>query len=155
MVNGYEQDPIDGISLAYTFDSPTAKGKKTSQFFDNNGSRGIYHDGWFACTFGPLYPWDIGSVKGLTNGIRQKMSGSSTTSKTIFRRLQDLAAKYPEKLEEMKKLFSKEAEENKDFPIGAGIWLRLHPEDGLKHLIHVGLQSKHNQNAGIYRSGSR
>jgi arylsulfatase len=41
----------------------------------------------------------------------------------------DLAAENPEKLAEMKKLFLEEAKENKDFPIGAGIWLRLHPED--------------------------
>ena len=33
------------------------------------------------------------------------------------------------KLEELKQLFLAEAKENKDFPIGGGIWLRLHPED--------------------------
>ena len=32
----------------------------------------------------------------------------------------------------MKKLFLDEAEENKVFPIGAGIWLRIHPEDRIK-----------------------
>lgn len=46
-----------------------------------------------------------------------------------FFRAHDLAAKYPKKLEDMKKLFLKEAKDNKDFPIGAGIWMRLHPED--------------------------
>ena len=33
------------------------------------------------------------------------------------------------KLEKMKALFLAEAKANKDLPIGAGIWLRLHPED--------------------------
>jgi arylsulfatase len=131
VVNGYEQDPIDGISLAYTFDSPTAKGRKTSQFFDNNGSRGIYHDGWFACTFGPLYPW-ISAQKGLDKWDSTKDVWELYDLENDFSQAHDLAAKYPEKLEEMKKLFSKEAEENKGFPIGAGIWLRLHPEDVLK-----------------------
>ena len=32
-------------------------GRKRTQYFDNNGSRGIYQDGWYACTFGPLIPW--------------------------------------------------------------------------------------------------
>ena len=32
----------------------------------------------------------------------------------------------------MKALFLQEAKENKVFPIGAGIWLRLHPEDRIK-----------------------
>ena len=32
----------------------------------------------------------------------------------------------------MKALFLKEAEANKVFPIGAGIWLRLHPEDRIR-----------------------
>ena len=35
----------------------------------------------------------------------------------------------PKRLEELKALFLDEAKENKVFPIGAGIWLRLHPED--------------------------
>ena len=53
VVDGFEQDPIDGVSMTYTFADATAEGRKHTQYFDNNGSRGIYHDGWFACTFGP------------------------------------------------------------------------------------------------------
>jgi len=56
VVDGFEQDPIDGVSLAYSFADPKAVGHKTMQYFDNNGSRGIYQDGWFASTFGPLTP---------------------------------------------------------------------------------------------------
>ena len=46
--------------------------------------------------------------------------------------MHDLAEEHPEKVEEMKKLFLAQAEENKVFPIGAGIWLRIHPEDRIK-----------------------
>ena len=64
VVNGNEQMPIDGNSLAYTFKDADAPGRKREQFFDNNGSRGIYLDGWFAGTFGPFVPWDTpGSAK--------------------------------------------------------------------------------------------
>ena len=57
VVNGFKQIPMDGISMKYTFDNPNAPAAEKTQFFDNNGSRGIYHDGWYACTFGPLFPW--------------------------------------------------------------------------------------------------
>ena len=57
VVDGFEQDPIDGTSMVYTFADAKAPGRKHIQYFDNNGSRGIYHDGWYASTFGPLTPW--------------------------------------------------------------------------------------------------
>jgi len=128
LVNGYKQDPIDGTSFAYTFDDPKAENKKHTQFFDNNGSRGIYHDGWFASTFGPLYPW-VSAQKGLAEWDSNKDVWQLYDLRSDFSQAHDLAAQNPEKLVAMKKLFLKEAEANKDFPIGAGIWLRLHPQD--------------------------
>lgn len=128
VVNGFEQDPIDGTSFAYTFDDATADGTKPIQFFDNNGSRGIYHDGWFAGTFGPLHPW-VSAEKGLDKWDSKKDVWQLYDLKNDFSQAQDLAAKNPAKLARMKKLFLEQARDNKDFPIGAGIWLRLHPED--------------------------
>ena len=49
-----------------------------------------------------------------------------------FSQANDLAAQEPQRLEAMKALFLDEAKENKVFPIGAGIWLRIHPEDRVK-----------------------
>ena len=63
-MNGFKQDPIDGVSMAYTFTDAKAPESKKVQYFDNNGSRGIYQDGWYACTFGPLIPW-VPSAPGL------------------------------------------------------------------------------------------
>jgi len=128
VVNGFEQDPIDGTSFAYTFDDAGAKNRKHTQFFDNNGSRGVYHDGWFASTFGPLYPW-VSAQKGLAKWDSSKDVWQLYDLRSDFSQAHDLAAEHPEKLAEMKKLFLKEAKDNKAFPIGAGIWLRLHPED--------------------------
>ena len=56
-VDGFAQDPIDGVSMVYSFANGAAPTNKAKQFFDNNGSRGIYQDGWFASAFGPLTPW--------------------------------------------------------------------------------------------------
>jgi arylsulfatase len=52
--------------------------------------------------------------------------------KADFSQANDLAAKEPKRLAEMKDLFLDEAKDNKVFPIGAGIWLRIHPEDRVK-----------------------
>ena len=67
IVNGIEQMSFDGISMAYTFDDAKAKGRRTTQFFDIMGSRGVYHDGWFAGTFGPRIPWVPGLPKGISD----------------------------------------------------------------------------------------
>ena len=50
MVDGFEQDPMDGVSMAYTFADAKTPTRKLTQYFDNNGSRGIYHNGWYACS---------------------------------------------------------------------------------------------------------
>ena len=55
-VNGVEQDPIDGVSIAYTFADPKAKGQLLTQYFEIMGSRAIYHDCWMACAWGPRTP---------------------------------------------------------------------------------------------------
>jgi arylsulfatase len=128
-VHGHKQMPLDGISLAYTFADGAAEGRKQTQFFDNNGSRGVYHDGWFASAFGPFTPWRA------AQGGFDKSWDSDTDSWQLydlsndFSQATDLSENRPKKLEEMKKLFLKVAEDTKDFPIGAGNWLRLHPED--------------------------
>ena len=53
VVNGFEQDPIDGVSMGYTLADAKAPGRRKTQFFDIMASRGIYHDGWFASAPGP------------------------------------------------------------------------------------------------------
>lgn len=128
IVNGYKQDPMDGKSFVATFSNAKAENLKKTQFFDNNGSRGVYNDGWFASTFGPLYPW-ISAQKGLENWNSDNDVWQLYDLSTDFSQANDLSVQYPEKLAEMKMLFLTEAEDNKDFPIGAGIWLRIHPED--------------------------
>ncbi len=130
-VDGIPQDPLDGTSMVYTFADATAPGRKHTQYFDNNGSRAIYHDGWFACTFGPLTPW-LTVSPGLATWDSRKDVWELYDLKTDFSQANDLAAKDPQRLEKMQGLFLQEAEANKVFPIGAGIWLRLHPEERSK-----------------------
>lgn len=130
-VNGFDQDPIDGVSMLPSFNDSKAPDNKQVQYFDNNGSDGIYKDGWYACTFGPLTPW-LNAQKGLAEWDSSKDVWELYDLTKDFSQKNDLAKEHPEKLEDMKKLFLAQAKENKAFPIGAGIWLRLHPEDRIK-----------------------
>ena len=130
VVNGHAQMPIDGISLAYTFDDAEAPTRKDVQFFDNNGSRGIYMNGWFAGTFGPFTPWDSpGSAKTIPTWDSAEDVWELYDLSADFSQAADLAAANPEKLAELKAKFLEVAEDNSVFPIGAGNWLRVHPED--------------------------
>jgi arylsulfatase A-like enzyme len=130
-VNGFKQDPIDGVSMAASFNNANAPENKHVQYFDNNGSDGIYHDGWYACTFGPLKPW-LNAQPGLDQWDFSKDVWELYDLTKDFSQMHDLAKEQPERLAKMKKLFLAQAKENKAFPIGAGIWLRLHPEDRIK-----------------------
>lgn len=131
VVSGFEQDPIDGVSMAASFKDAHAPENKHVQYFDNNGSDGIYQDGWYACTFGPLVPW-LNAQPGLADWDSSKAVWELYDLTRDFSQMHDLAAEHPEKLAEMKRLFTAQAKENKVFPIGAGIWLRIHPEDRIK-----------------------
>ena len=108
--------------MAYTFDNATVPTKKQVQYFDNNGSRAIYKDGWMASTFGPMKPWD-------TAGSAKALPTWDSAIDTWELHKNDLAAAQPQKLAELKAEFLKVAEDNQGFPIGAALWTRLHPED--------------------------
>lgn len=131
VVDGYKQDPIDGVSMAYTFGDAKAHTRKKVQYFDNNGSRAIYQDGWVAATFGPLVPW-LPGAPGLKDWDSAKDKWELYDIRRDFSEADDLAAKEPQRLARLQKAFDEQAKANKVYPLGAGIWLRLHPEDRIK-----------------------
>lgn len=130
VVDGFEQDPMDGVSMLYTFVDATAPGRKKIQYFENNGSRGIYHDGWYACTFGPLVPWDTaGSSTELKDWNADDDIWELYDLTKDFTQFENFADREPERLAKIKELFLEEAKANKALTIGGGLWTRLHPED--------------------------
>jgi len=132
-VNGFKQDPLDGISMAYTFADAQAPGRKKTQYFENNASRGIYHDGWFACTFGPFVPWDTPSTVARLKAWRPKHDPWELYDLSRdFSQADNLAAQQPQRLARMQALFLEQARANKVLPIGGGLWTRFHPEDAIK-----------------------
>jgi arylsulfatase len=131
VVDGHKQDPMDGVSLAYTFADAKAPNRKQVQYFDNNGSRAIYQDGFVAATFGPLVPW-LPGAPGLAGWDSAKDVWELYDIRSDFSQAADLAAKDPKRLAALQKTFDAQAKANQVYPLGAGIWLRLHPEDRIK-----------------------
>ncbi len=131
VVNGVTQDSFDGISMAYTFADAKAAGRRTTQFFDIMGSRGIYHDGWFASALGPREPWVGGIPKGAREWSPEKDAWELYNLDQDWSQADNLAGSMPEMLARMKDLFLAESVKNKNMPIGGGLWATalFHPED--------------------------
>jgi arylsulfatase len=128
-VNGVPQDPIDGVSFAYSFNDPKAKGQLLTQYFEIMGSRSIYHDGWMASAFGPRAPWEAGVPPGIREWTPDIDAWELYNLEEDWTQAHDLAASMPEKLAQMKDIFLVEATKNKVLPIGGGLWVPLlHPE---------------------------
>ncbi len=128
VVNGHKQDPLDGVSFAYTFDSPNAPERKKTQYFECLGSRGIYHGGWMASTFGPRTPW-VAQMPDLASWDPMQDKWQLFDTRSDYSLMNDMASEHPEKLAEMKKLFLRVAEDNQVLPIGGALYTGLHPEE--------------------------
>jgi hypothetical protein len=127
VVEGHKQDPIDGVSMVYTFDSATEPERKKTQYFDCMGSRGIYHEGWMASAFGPRKPWAAEAID-LSKWDPMKDKWELFDTRKDFSLMHDLAPEKPEKLEALKELFMKEAKENKALPIGGALFTPMNPQ---------------------------
>jgi arylsulfatase len=93
------------------------------------GSRAIYHDCWLACAWGPRTPWLPGLPSGIHEWTPDKDVWELYNLEEDWSQSNDLAAKMPEKLAQMKEIFLIEAAKNKALPIGGGLWVvALHPE---------------------------
>lgn len=129
-VNGIPQDPMDGISLAYSIDDRDAPGRRRTQYFEIMGSRSIYSDGWMASTPGPRLPWVPGAPPGIHTWTPDQDRWELYDLEHDWSQARDLAAEHPEKLAELKELFAIEAARNDALPIGGGLWIPvMHPED--------------------------
>jgi arylsulfatase len=121
VVNGIEQQPLDGTSMVYSFTQPAAKTTKKTQYFEIMGSRGVYHEGWFAGTFGPRVPWST-DLAGVMNFDPEKEVWKLYNLDKDYSQSKDLAKENPKKLAELQTVFDKEATENLVYPIGASLY---------------------------------
>ena len=111
-VNGIEQRRMDGVSMLYSVDDAKAKDRRTTQYFEMFGNRGIYHEGWVACTRHSI-PW-LMSVKSppLTEDVWELYNVDKD-----FSQADNLASQQPEKLKELRAVFTKDAIKNNVLPI--------------------------------------
>ena len=125
IVDGIAQKPIEGVSMAYTFDSANAKApsKRDTQYFEMFGNRAIYHDGWVATTVPPQPPWLLGTAKmpDLLTGYKWELYNIAED----FTENNDLAAKNPAKLKELQDLFMVEAKKYQVLPLDNSILERM------------------------------
>ncbi|MBV9592438.1 MAG: arylsulfatase [Actinobacteria bacterium] len=113
-VNGVAQQRLDGVSLAYTFDHPEAPERHSTQYFEMTGNLGIYHDGWLANTKVRRLPWEQMAPEGATFSNYQ---WELYDLKHDYSQSQNLAARYPDKVEKMKALWLAEAKRNQVLPV--------------------------------------
>lgn len=129
VVDGVKQQPLDGVSMAYTFDNPDAKPTKKTQYFEVMGSRGIYHNGWFAGVLGPREPW-APNMAALVTWDPNNDEWELYNLNEDYSQSKNIAKENPEKLAELKKLFDKEAIDNLVYPIGGSFYTPFfHPEE--------------------------
>lgn len=123
IVNGIKQRPMDGISMAYTFDDADAKERHTTQYFEMFGNRAIYHNGMWARTIHKA-PWESKARRALDDDSAWELFDLSKD----FSLVNDLAAKQPEKLKELKALFLAEASKNFALPLDDRVFERINAE---------------------------
>ena len=88
---GIPQKPIEGVSMAYTFDQPDAANQKSVQYFSMWGSRGLWYDNWKAVT---MHPHESGG------NFDQDVWELYNLSQD-FSEAHDLAAENPDKVQEL------------------------------------------------------
>ena len=122
VVQGIPQKLIEGVSMRYSFDDPEAEGRRETQYFELATNRGIYHDGWLACSRYGL-PW-VTTDKG--DGFLDAPWELYNLAED-FSQADDLASEHPEKLEELKSKFLEEAEKYGVFPLDPRFTERFDP----------------------------
>ena len=116
-INGVAQRPMDGVSMAYTWDKPgaTTPSRRTTQYFEMLGNRAIYHEGWVACTTPATLPWELSSkpAPDVITGYKWELYNVAEDPTQS----NDIAAQMPDKLKELQDLFYAEAAKNNVLPM--------------------------------------
>ena len=113
MVNGVLQEPLHGVSMAYSFDDAKAAERHETQYFEMLCNRGIYHKGWTAVTRHGNLPWVVvGAQPPLSEDVWELYDTTKDWSQST-----DLAKKMPEKVAELQRLFELEASKYNVFPL--------------------------------------
>jgi arylsulfatase A-like enzyme len=114
-VNGVAQKPLEGSSLAYSFNAPTAPSRHTEQYFEMLANRALYKDGWMASTHPKRLPWGPPALALDPDSYTWELYHVADD----YSQAHDLAAQNPAKLAELKEEFYTEAAKYQVLPIDA------------------------------------
>jgi arylsulfatase A-like enzyme len=104
---GVEQKPVEGVSLAYSFNNADAPTQKQVQYYEMFGHRALWHDGWKAVTY---HEWGSG-------GNFEDDQWELYNMDTDFSECHDLADQHPEKVKKMEEMWWEEAEKYQVLPL--------------------------------------
>ena len=125
IVDGIKQAPIEGTSFLYTFDKANAKvpSRHKIQYFEMMGQWALYEDGWLLSTKANRAPWQAFGAANpdpLNNQVFQLYNLGEN-----FNQTDDVAAKYPQKVEAMRAKFLAEAKKYQVLPLDASVAARI------------------------------
>lgn len=112
-IKGIQQQPVEGISLAYSIDDANSVSRHTQQYYYIYGARSIYRDGWKA---------ELPYPNSFVTGNAQSKQAFDENAWELYNLNEDyterinLAEKYPEKLAELKALFEEQAQSHHLYP---------------------------------------
>lgn len=122
-VKGVPQKPVEGQSMRYTFAEPETPTTKSVQYFEMNGQRALWQDGWKAVAHHDpmLTPLLVltGEAERVTDFDADEWELYHLD--TDWNEVHDLAAEHPERLAAMVALWWEEAETHDVLPLGAVI----------------------------------
>ena len=124
-VDGIPQSPIEGVSMAYTFDKANASAPSThkTQYFEMFANRALYQDGWILSSKVTRPPW-------VTSGTAEQDPAHNVTWELYdlskdWTQAENVSGKYPAKVKELEKLFWVEAAKYQVEPLDASVATRL------------------------------
>jgi arylsulfatase len=146
VVDGVEQEPLDGPGFADTFADLDAPARHRVQYFEMEGNRGIYQDGWFAAARHGV-PWlRLEQSELLASGRRASKEELESDRWELYRldedfsQAHDLAARHPDKLCALQALFDREARQNNVYPLDVGLGIApghpLSEAGGRRHFVY-------------------
>ena len=113
-IDGITQEPMQGISMAYTWKDHQADPQRTTQYFEMFANRAIYDNGWVACTTPTTPPWvSVADSVDVIDGYQWELYNINDD----FSESNDLSKEHPEKLAELQRLFYIEAVKNDVLPL--------------------------------------
>jgi arylsulfatase len=122
-INGIQQAPLEGVSMAYSFDDAQAPERHDLQYFEMACNRGIYHQGWTAVTRHSL-PWLFGQTEwpAFDEDVWELYGPDDYTQ------ARNIAKDHPEKLHELQRLFLIEATKYNVLPLDDRRGERFNPD---------------------------